>query len=46
MIIYGQQYFGFFTLLEHTALMLRLEGNARRRALAKARVLQSEGTAS
>ncbi len=45
-IIYRQQYFGFFTLLEHTELMLSLEGKARRRALAKARVLQSEGTAS
>jgi hypothetical protein len=41
-IIYRQQYFGFFTLLEHTQLMLSLEGKARRKALAKARRLQKE----
>ena len=39
-IIYRQQYFGFFTLLEHTELTLSLEGKARRKALAKARRLQ------
>ena len=31
-IIYRQQYFGFFTLLEHTELTLSLEGKARRKA--------------
>ena len=41
-IIYCQQYFAFFTLLEHTELMLSLEGKARRKALAKARRLQKE----
>jgi len=41
-IIYRQQYFGFFTLLEHTEMALKLEGKARRRALAKARRLQQE----
>ena len=34
-IIYRQQYFGFFTLLEHMELTLSLEGKARRRALSK-----------
>jgi hypothetical protein len=38
-IIYGQQCFGFFTLLEHMEMTLSLEGNARRRALAKTRTL-------
>jgi len=38
-IVYRQQYFGFFTLLEHMELTLSLEGKARRRALAKARRL-------
>jgi hypothetical protein len=38
-IIYRQQHFAFFTLLEHTALTLSLEGKARRKALAKARRL-------
>ena len=38
-IIYRQQCFGFFTLLEHMELTLSLEGKARRRALAKARRL-------
>ncbi len=36
-IVYRQQCFGFFTLLEHTELTLSLEGKARRRALAQAR---------
>ena len=35
MIIYRQQYFGFFTLLEHMELTLSLEGKARRSALSK-----------
>ncbi|MBW3599946.1 MAG: transposase [Planctomycetes bacterium] len=43
-LIYRQQYFGFFTLLEHTELMLSLEGKARRRALAKARRLRQESS--
>jgi len=41
-IIYRQQYFAFFTLMEHTELTLSLEGKARRKALAKARRLQKE----
>lgn len=45
-IIYRQQYFGFFTLLEHTEMMLSLEGQARRRALAKARRLLHEADAA
>jgi hypothetical protein len=46
-IIYRQQYFAFFTLLEHTEMMLSLEGKARRRALAKARrLLQQDAAAS
>jgi hypothetical protein len=43
-IIYRQQYFGFFTLLEYTELTLTLEGKARRRALAKARRLRQDGS--
>ena len=43
-MVYRQQYFGFFTLLEHTEMMLRLEGKARRRALAKARRLLQESS--
>ena len=39
MIIYRQQCFGFFTLLEHMEMTLSLEGKARRRALAKTRTL-------
>ena len=42
MIIYRQQCFGFFTLLEHMEMTLSLEGKARRRALAKARSLMQE----
>ena len=38
-VIYRQQCFAFFTLLEHTEMTLSLEGEARRRALAKARRL-------
>jgi hypothetical protein len=41
-IVYRQQCFGFFTLLEHTEMTLSLEGEARRRALAKARRLRQE----
>ena len=41
-IIYRQQYFAFFTLLEHTEMTLCLEGKARRKALAKTRRLQQE----
>jgi len=45
-IIYRQQYFGYFTLLEHTELTLSLEDKARRKALAKTRRLQQEASAS
>jgi hypothetical protein len=38
-IIYRQQCFGFFTLLEHMEMTLSLEGKPRRRALAKTRAL-------
>jgi hypothetical protein len=38
-VIYRQQCFAFFTLLEHTEMTLSLAGKARRRALAKARRL-------
>jgi hypothetical protein len=41
-IIYRQQCFGFFTLLEHMEMALSLEGKARRRALAKARRLMQD----
>ena len=41
-IIYRQQYFAFFTLLEHTELLLNLEEKARRKALAKTRRLQKD----
>ncbi|MCU0982587.1 MAG: transposase [Pirellulaceae bacterium] len=41
-IVYRQQYFAFFTLLEHMELTLSLEGKARRRALAKTRRLQQD----
>jgi hypothetical protein len=44
-IIYRQQYFAFFTLLEHTEMTLSLEGKARRRALAKARQLLHDTSA-
>lgn len=43
-IVYRQQSFGFFTLLEHTEMTLSLEGKARRRALAKARRLRQESS--
>ena len=45
-IVYRQQYFAFFTLLEHMELTLSLEGKARRKALAKARRLQQEAPGS
>jgi hypothetical protein len=38
-VIYRQQYFAFFTLLEHMELTLSLDEKARRRALSKARQL-------
>lgn len=41
-IVYRQQYFAFFSLLEHMELTLRLEGKAKRRALAKTRQLRHE----
>lgn len=41
-IVYRQQYFAFFTLLEHMELTLSLEGKARRKALAKTRRLQQQ----
>ncbi len=41
-IVYRQQYFAFFTLLEHMELTLSLKGNARRKALAKTRRLQQQ----
>jgi hypothetical protein len=44
-VMYHQQYFAFFTLLEHTEMTLSLEGKARRRALTKTRrLLQAEPT--
>ena len=45
-IIYRQQCFAFFTLLEHMELTLSLEGKARRRALAKARSLMQDAPPS
>lgn len=41
-IVYRQQCFAFFTLLEHTELLLNLEEKARRKALAKTRRLQKD----
>jgi hypothetical protein len=41
-IIYRQQCFAFFTLLEHMQMTLNLEGKARRRAQAKTRRLLRE----
>ena len=45
-IVYRQQYFAFFTLLEHMEMTLSLEGKARRKALAKTRRLQHEAPGS
>lgn len=42
-IVYRQQYFAFFTLLEHMKLTLSLNEKARRKALAKTQRLQNEG---
>jgi hypothetical protein len=42
-VIYRQQYFAFFTLMEHMELTLSLEEKARRKALAKTRRLRQEG---
>ena len=41
-IVYRQQCFAFFTLLEHMEMTLKLEGKARRKALAKIRRLQQD----
>jgi hypothetical protein len=41
-IVYRQQYFAFFTLLEHMEMTLSLQGKARRKALAQTRRLQQE----
>ena len=45
-IVYRQQGFAFFTLLEHTEMMLSLEGKARKRALSKARRLLKDAAAA
>jgi hypothetical protein len=45
-VVYRQQYFAFFTLLEHTEMTLSLEGKARRRALTKARRLLHDDAGS
>ena len=45
-IVYRQQRFAFFTLLEHMELTLSLEDKARRKALAKARRLLDKDLAS
>jgi hypothetical protein len=44
-IVYRQQCFAFFTLLEHMEMTLRLQGKARQKALAKIRRLKEEGPA-
>ena len=41
-VVYCQQYFAFFTLLEHMELTLSMEEDARRRALSKARELRQD----
>ena len=43
-IVYRQQYFGFFTLLEHTEMTLSLEGQARRRAFSEGPPLAQESS--
>jgi hypothetical protein len=43
-VVYCQQYFAFFTLLEHMELTLSLEEKARQRALSKARALLHGGS--
>ena len=45
-VVYRQQYFAFFTLMEHMELTLSLEGQARRRALAKTRRLLHDDPAT
>jgi Transposase DDE domain len=45
-VVYRQQYFAFFTLLEHMEMTLSLEGKARSRALSKARQLLHQEPAS
>jgi hypothetical protein len=44
-IIYRQQSFAFFTLLEHMDMTLNLKGQARRRAQAKTRRLLQDAAA-
>jgi hypothetical protein len=45
-VIYRQQYFAFFTLMEHRELTLSLEEKARRKALAKTRRLRHNDPAT
>ena len=45
-MIYRQQYFAFFTLMEHMELTLSLEEKARRKALAKTRRLMQNDPAT
>jgi hypothetical protein len=45
-VVYCQQYFAFFTLLEHMELTLSLQEKARRRALSKTRQLLHGAAAS
>jgi hypothetical protein len=45
-IVYRQQCFAFFTLLEHMEMTLSLDAKARRRALAKTRRLQQDTAAA
>ena len=45
-VIYRQQYFAFFTLMEHMELTLSLEEKARRKALAKTRRLRQNDPAT
>lgn len=45
-VVYRQQYFAFFTLMEHMEMTLSLDGKARRRALRKARQLLQDQPAT
>src|SRR5438552_2260351 len=45
-VIYRQQYFAFFTLMEHMELTLSLDEKARRKALAKTRRLRQNDPAT
>ena len=45
-VVYYQQYFAFFTLMEHMELTLSLEEKARRKALAKIRRLRQDDPAT